>query len=402
MHIAFRLILTLLAVVATIWATPALAAGEGSISGQVVNETPGGSAIGLLDVTLITYSNGKQADGEQKTTVDSAGRFEFKGLSTETGTTYRVGTTFQDADYISPEITLTAESLAQSVELSVYDATTSDANIYVSNGHIIAFTNQGGLDLTEVWRFSNVASRTFTGTKGKTGRSTLQFTLPDGAVLFSPGEGFTYENTDTGVVFTRAVPPGVTDISFTYVIPYQGSNITISRKADYPIADFRFLVEDTGVKVTSAALTAGGVKTINGTNYQDFFAGNLAKGATLDASFSGIVKPNAASSEPFSPLPWLLGGIVVLGLVFAFAYTRLKKKQMFAGSPASLVAAQQAEQSSGEEDALLQEMARLDDDHGAGMLEEAEYRARRSRAKGRLAEIFASSRLREREPDDRS
>lgn len=42
-------------------ASPALAAGDGVVSGQVINKTPGGSPVGTLEVTLERFSNGQAA-----------------------------------------------------------------------------------------------------------------------------------------------------------------------------------------------------------------------------------------------------------------------------------------------------------------------------------------------------
>src|SRR3972149_320823 len=105
--------------------SPALATGEGVISGQVVNKTANGSAVGTVEVTLTQYLNGTATSDGQKVTTDAAGKFEFRGLSADNGTAYTVSTSFQDADYISEDIVLTSASPLQSVELDVYDSTTS-------------------------------------------------------------------------------------------------------------------------------------------------------------------------------------------------------------------------------------------------------------------------------------
>ncbi|MDO8567532.1 MAG: carboxypeptidase-like regulatory domain-containing protein [Dehalococcoidales bacterium] len=366
---------------------PALAAGYGVISGQVVNKTAGGSPVGTAEITLTTFSNGKSASGQQKATTDAAGRFEFKGLPIDPGTTYAVGTTFQEADYTSSTITLTADNSTQTVELAVYDATTSDENIQISNGHIVAFAGEGALEVLEVWRFNNAGNKTYIGTKGKT---TLRFTLPQGAASLSPAQG-SIETASNGAVYSAAVPPGVTDISYTYVIPFQGSSVTISRQTDYPIADFHLLVEDTGVKVASKALTPAGPQSINGTNYLDFRAGNLARGVDLDASFSGIARAPVSSEAPL-PWLWLLIGVGLLGLMIAIAYPRLKRRQALAGSVAGPAAPLSTLPSPDDENKLLSELAGLDDDYDAGNIEEKKYRARRARTKAQLMEMYNRAR----------
>jgi len=363
-------------------ASPALAAGDGVISGQVVNRTANGSAVSAVGVTLTVYSTGNATSSQQKVIADAAGKFEFKGLSTDNGTAYTVSTNFQKADYISDDIVLTAAIPSQSVELDVYDSTTSDENIQVSNGHTVVYVEHGDLELLEIWRFSNIGDKTFIGTTGNTSGTTLRFTLPSGATSLSPGAGFPVETTATGAVSNVAVPPGVTDATFSYFIPYQGASMTISRRTDYPIASFSLLVQDAGVKVTSTALTPGNPQMINGANFLYFTANNLDRGTEIDASLSGIINPSAAASPNTSVAwPWLLAGVVMLGLVGVVAYPRLKNRQITIDSPAPK-----------DEIELLGELARLDNAYEAGRIGEKEYRAQRARVKASLLKFYASSR----------
>ncbi len=377
-----RLILAVLAATTIMgWPTPVMAAGEGVISGQLVNKTANGSPVNAVEVTLITYFNGEVKPDEKKVTTNAAGKFEFKDLSTDNGTTYTVGAIFQEASYTSAEIALTATSLSQAVELDVYDSTTSDEKIQVSNGHMVVYVDQGDFEILEIWRFSNTGDKAFIGTQGKTAKGTLYFNLPSGATALSPGPGSAIETSGNGAISTVAVPPGVTDVNFSYLIPYQESSLTLLRKTDYAIASFSLLVQDAGVKVTSTRLTPGNPQMINGENFLYFTAGNLARGIDLDASFSGVVKPSAASAETFLLWPWLLAGVGVLGLVVAIAYPRLKKQYIATDRPTPK-----------DEDELVEELARLDDAFEAGTIGEKEYCSQRAQLKADLMELYARSR----------
>ncbi|MDO8687198.1 MAG: hypothetical protein Q7K41_01280 [Dehalococcoidales bacterium] len=377
-----RLMSAILAIVAIIVSvSPVLAAGEGVISGQIVNKTANGSSVSVVEVTLTPYLTGKATSDEQKVTTDIAGKFEFRGLSTDNGTAYTVSTNFQDASYTSEEITLTPTGLSQPVELDVYDSTTSDENIQVSNGHMVVYVEHGDLEVLEIWRFSNLGDKTFIGTAGNTPRTTLRFSLPSGATSLSPDPGSAIETAGIGAVSTAAVLPGVTDVNFNYFIPYQESSMTILRKTDYPIANFSLLVQDLGVKVTSAALTPGNTQMMNGTNFLYFTANNLARGTELDASLSGVVKPSAGSPEATFLWPWLLAGVAVLELVVAIAYPRLKTQQ----TTTNLLAPR-------DEVTLLEELARLDDAYESGTIEEKNYLARRAQLKASLMGIYTDNR----------
>lgn len=382
------LTICLLAAVAVVLpASAALGADEGIISGQVVNKTPGGSPVAGLEVTLTTYSNDKTTS-EQKVIADSTGKFEFKGLSLDPSNAYSVKTNFREADYSSDMLRLKADSPLQTVELAVYEATATDEKIQVSNGHIVMVADQGFLQVLEVWRFNNTGDRTYIGTKGKTARATLKFTLPQGATSVESAQGFAYETSSDGIVSTASVPPGVTDVSFSYVIPYQGSNTKLLRRTDYAVANFGLFVQDTGVQVKSAALTRKNTQDLNGTKYLYFTAQNLSRGAELDASLGGLAKPIGSAPGESLPWPWLAAGVLGLGAIVVVAYPRLRKRQTLATSLADDTPAS-ANQTNDDENALLRELARLDDNYESGKLKETEYRARRAQTKARLMGIYA-------------
>ncbi len=371
----------------------ALGAGEGVISGQVVNKTKGGSSVAGLGVTLTAYVKDTLIS-EQKATSDSAGKFEFTGLSNVASSSYSVKTSFQDADYSSDKLILTADSPSVTTELAVYDSTTSDENIQVSNGHMVVSADQGALQVMEVWRFTNTGDKTYIGAKGKTARATVKFTLPQGAGSVSPGQGFTPETTPTGIVDTATVPPGITDVDFTYVIPYNGADISILRKTDYPVANFKLLVKDSGVKVTSLSLTPQEPLDMGGTKYVYFTAQNLPRGIEMDASFSGVTRQSNTPSGASIPWPWLAAGVGALSAIVLVSYSRLRKGQAPSLSPAGDMQPVSLAQTPNEKNSLIRELARLDDDYEAGKIIETEYRARRSKAKHRLTEILAKTRAR--------
>ncbi|HLC22961.1 MAG TPA: hypothetical protein VJL08_00720, partial [Dehalococcoidia bacterium] len=334
-----------------------------------------------------------QVASEQKTIIDSTGKFEFKGLSVDPANAYQVKTRFQEADYVSEKATLKADNPSQNIELTVYDSTSGDETIQASNGHMVVYIDQGNLDVLEVWRFSNTGTKTYIGTQGKTGRVTLRFTLPAGATAVSPGEGFAPETIDTGIADTMAVPPGLTDISFSYVVPYVGSSVTLSRKADYAIANFGLLVQDAGGTVKSVALAKSDPLDMGGAKFQYFTAKNLSRGADIDASITGLGassgSANSALPSQGFPWPWLLVGVLALALLATLAYPQLKKRQALAQSAAGRALPQGATQEPSEEKALLRQMAQLDDEYEAGKIKEPDYQLRRFETKARLMEIYA-------------
>ncbi|MDO8473089.1 MAG: hypothetical protein Q7T05_04650 [Dehalococcoidia bacterium] len=375
----------------------AVADTAGTISGQVVNMTPNGTSIGALQVTLTTYANG-QVSADQKTgAVDASGKFSFAGLSLDATAAYGVSTHFQDADYqyvdlsstsdYPDRISLTAAKPSVTVQIDVYDSTTSDADISISSGHVILEDSAGAIQVIEVWRFVNSGAKTYVGAPGSP-RTTLKFTLPSGATSIAPGQGLLPVTVAGGIADTLPVLPGNTDVNFGYMIPYGGSTMTFTRKADYPVATFGLLVKDTGVKVASVSLTSSGPQDMGGTKFVMLNGTNVAKGADIDVSFSNLGGSSGGGSSGGSAFIWpIVAAVLALALVAAIAYPRLRKRN--AAVPVTGNEAPSLDVAGlNDKKALLQELARLDDEFEAGRIKESDYRAQRSSAKSRLVELY--------------
>ena len=82
----------------------------------------------------------------------------------------------------------------------------------------------------------------------------------------------------------------------------------------------------------------------------------------------------------------------MLGLVVTVAYSQLKKKQTTTISPAGQPAPLGISSRPSDEDALLMELAQLDDAYDAGTIGEKEYRAQQAQVKASLPEVYARTR----------
>ncbi|MEW6033936.1 MAG: carboxypeptidase-like regulatory domain-containing protein [Chloroflexota bacterium] len=371
---------------ATILSTPAFAEEQPGITGQVVNRTADGQTVGGLEVTLITYINGQQSS-QQKTTCDDQGGFEFRGLSADPSYAYEVYVSYQGVEYTSPRLVLKPEEPIQSMELSVYETTEDDSAIETVNSHMVLYLDQGTIQVLEVWRFVNAGDRTYIGSLVKETRHTLQFTLPRGAQDILSGDGFDPQFTDSGMADTLPLPPGIRDISFTYLIPYSSASMTVSRQTDYPVVSFGLLVQDKGVQVKTVALAPSEPLTIADSRFLYFVGQNLARGTDIDISLTGLPMPapDGTSSSEGVPWQWLAGTAVALALILgAAAYARLRRGP---GTIAIQAPKGIADAPESEREALLLQIASLDNDFDAGRVGEQEYRARRSQLKARVIEL---------------
>lgn len=364
--------------------TPVLAAepGDGTIEGQVVNGTEGGSSVADLDMTLKTYLNNNEV-GTATTRADAEGQFAFTGLSTESGYSYEVTLTYQEADYYGDLLSFDEGETTKYTEVIVYDSTTSDEAIKVATAHTIIYVRQGNLQIEEYYLFVNEADRTYIGSGEITAagtRRTLMLQLPDkitelqyGGELMSccvvPG--------DQGFFDTMPVLPGVKNIAYYYQVSYGSGEYMYSQRVNYPIIEFTLLIQGESVEVVSDWLVQGETREDSqGDRYELFSGSDFAPGDILVARFSNLPSINNQMT-----IIWAVLALTLVAGTFGVGY-RLRKKRSQPVSPKGSPEQKRRR--------LLVELAGLDDDFEAGKIPEESYHQRRAAKKAELVELMQS------------
>jgi hypothetical protein len=355
------------------------AQGTGVIEGRVVNRTPDGESTGGSRVALGIFRD--NAFVEERTAVaDEDGRFRFEGLETSEAYTYRVGALYKNVPYRTEDaIRLTPEAPTVSIELSVYETTTSDPGLRVARAILMVegFDRASQtISVLELLALENPGQHTYqpsaTGPSGPMGL--LRFALPAGAGALVPGLGLEEADViqvDRGFGTTRPIPPGVTEIGFSYQVPYTGQGYRFERTVPYETGLLWLLIPDTGVRVAeegawgSAAPIALGERT-----YRVLTRENLAKGSRLDFSLQGLprrgVLPVVLEAVP--PPVW---GVGLAGLALAaaasYAYAAEQRRR------------RQPEPSTQATEELLDALVELEEQQERGAIPVEEYHERRAR-----------------------
>ncbi|MBI2868459.1 MAG: carboxypeptidase regulatory-like domain-containing protein [Chloroflexi bacterium] len=361
---------------ALLLAAPATAAEPaGLIQGKVENGTGNGGSVAAQEIVLLTYVNDAAA-GETRTMTDEQGYFKFDNLVVEASYRYLVTTTYQQAEY-GTLVTFESGQPAQSVIITVYESTTSDADITLPMTHTVLYFEPGGVRVKEVYIFLNNSDRTYIGSQelddGR--RETLRFAIPQGAADLQAGAGLMgIRKTGDSLVETIPVYPGDRQVSFSYLLP-DASPFVYTRPITYPTGRYDLLYQGEGLTLSSAELSLDEPLDIAGSQYYHYSAQNLAAGAVLSARLSA----GGGSALPVErPVLWVA---LALGLLLGAAAVVYFRRKTPAPSPAgSLEARMQA---------LLAEMARLDDDLEAGVIPPETHRELRD---GKKAELVIISR----------
>ncbi|MFC1914067.1 hypothetical protein ACFLXF_02200 [Chloroflexota bacterium] len=201
-----RRLITLFAVLVLLISLPMFAyaheLAEGTIDGQVINGTKGGSSVAGVEITLITYVNDMISE-TRAAIADGEGKFQFDNVNMEH--TYLVSAKHIGVDYYYP-VAFESGSTTTQVEVGVCDVTTSDHAIRAGMAHIVINVEKDSLKITEIYWLVNDGDMTYAGADG-----VLVFTMPEGAFGFeAPSElMIDYQLLDDNrITYLVPFPPG--------------------------------------------------------------------------------------------------------------------------------------------------------------------------------------------------
>lgn len=356
--------------------------GNGVIEGSIVNKTAGGGSVANVPITLKIYLNDAET-GSSNTKTDADGKFTFKNLITTKSYGYQITLKYQGADYNGDRLTFGATETTKAAELAVYDSTTSDAAIKVTNAHTIISAVEGGIQVKEYYQFINESDRTYIGTGDGQDTRTLRFTVPKEATGLEYGLDFMQccaVLSDGGVADSMAILPGPREMLFSYKINPSSGTYNLAQKMIYPVASYNLLVQSGVIQVSSDKLAPGQPIQIEGNRLNDYTTKNIAPGEVITAQLSNL----PASSNPWSTVRWIALALVVLASVFGSFYV-LKKRTKEQPQPVSVEGS-----FSRRKRRLLMELAELDENFENGKVEEGTYRQLRAAKKQQLVSLMQS------------
>lgn len=367
---------------------------DGVLTGQVINATTN-QPVGNLEVTLHGFQNNAevttltaQADGE--------GRFRFENLPTEHSILYLVEGTYADVVYVTDQPGIfTPDSTETSLDLPVYEPTTDDQAIKITQLHYLLSFSPEAVNAVQIFVVGNDSDRAYVGQNGQT----LPVPVPNGAAAVrfeNDPAGARYLQTDAGYVDTAPVVPGPegSSIIASYDIPYTGDSLQIDLPLPADTAALNVLMSNQGAELSSPQVQFVENRQVQGSEFAIFNGGQLAKGATLTLQLTGLddLEFNAAPAMPGATVAapvvdqamwsWIivaLGGLAIVGVAVGYPLLRPQlthQADMYDADPAL------------HRQKLLLMLARLDEAFAAAELDEQVYRQARARYKAELVEVL--------------
>ena len=374
--------------------------GTGHIYGQLLDGTKRNAPVAGQSVTL-QMAQGDNARDLTNVTTDVHGMFSFSGLNTDKTINYALYTLYQGAQYYTDLIDLSTKS-GQQINLTIYDATTSIANIAIVQANVLidkADAQNSLITISENFFFENLGTTTYVGSLQANGSkpNALRFSLPGNArnlSLRSGFDGYQVIQVDPGFATDAAVPPGMSQFAFSFQVPYATSSYDFSYTIVYPTVNLSLLVP-LNIHASSAAMDSQGPVNANQRTFQQFNAKKLLADSQIHVQLDGLpVSQHAVNPQPLnqSTLWIILALLLMLAIVSVtwFIY-RLSRHQATARQKQTLqTSSNDAHPSQRDQrEALLQELLNLDKAYEAGRIKKAEYEERRTRTKAELRSLMS-------------
>lgn len=339
-----------------------------AVTGSIVLGTPGMSLPADLQV-IFEYQRNR--DGEiisQTVPLDARGGFVVTGAQMAHGDVMRARAEYDAITYFSEVL---AVGVNATLPITIFERTADASTVSASVLHVIAQPAAEGLAVSEVYVLSNSAERVI----ANPGAPILHISLPAGATQLEMDPDMpanTLVPGGDGLDFYGSFPAasqGSQSIAFSYVLP-PGSPL-LDRAVTFPIAAVNLLVQGDPqtIRVAGDQFISEDTRSFDGQPYQLFRANNLTPGQTVTLK----IEPVGAA------LDWriLLGiGLIVVGGVGLVLWQRSQKKQP-AATPQAI-----------EKEALIDQIAALDDEFAEGRVDEINYKAKRAKLKEKLVKLL--------------
>ncbi len=378
-------------------------AGNGVVSVTVANGTTTDPLEGAM--VLLLMFDGEQPVDHRQATTDANGLARFEGVPTDPSWAFVAQTTYQDVPFESSMLQFEPSQTSLTVPLPIFEGGAQEEDVRINRAHwVIGITSPQLLDVGELYAFTNDSDRVYMGEpNGPNGSPVvLSFVVPEGAtnVSFEGDElGNRFLEADGKYVDTLPLAPGQRQILLRYNLPIADGKVTLSHPIPYPIDNLNLLAPDlAGMEVDAPDWVEDDPLQTQGGAFRNYVRTGLAAGEAPVATLSGInasaladANPSPAGSQQVidrNATPGISGLPVVPIVIAAVAGLLLGLGTYFVIRRQRAQVAALPVQRGQMRQALVQDIADLDDAYEAGELAEADYQAQRRMLKTRLVSLM--------------
>ncbi|HQY91022.1 c-type cytochrome [Caldilinea sp.] len=384
------------------WAS-AYRPGAGAITGQIVFGADAPQQVEGSNVFLDAYL-GFDPVATFTATVGADNTFTFQELAVDPNLTYLVTVLAEGVSYSSGMVNLTPDQPVADTSIDVFGTTDSPGDLRINRVHWILDAQPGALVVLQIYLVGNTGERTFVGRSvdGVDVPVTVGIQLPPDAqeLSFQNGAlGDRFRQVGDVVYDTLPVTPGdsTQQIIAQYAIPYQGTSFDLKQTFDYPVDVLSLLVSNfPNLRVDVPAMTFDSIQNIQGTEYQVWgqeafgpgevevkLQGLLERGAANPRSVGAATEGGASQLAAVAPPLETWVSYAMLAIVAAILLGLVG----VAMQRGAFAAASSRHDLQSVRESLLTEVARIDDLHALGQMNDNEWLRRRAGLKSQLLDV---------------
>ena len=348
----------------------------GTITGQVINKT---NDLPASDVELILTSfMGDRPTDENSVKSDDQGNFSFGNLGWDRS--YGIRVNFKGTEYATDKMVFNPGEDIISLDLPIYEPTFDENDIDIVETHMIVQPADGVLSIANISLYTNSGNKVYVGGKdtedGK--KESLRISLPKGARDLNFIHGIKPEDlvqTDYGYANTTSILPGEKRVVYTYSIPLESGTTALDQIIDYPTTKFLLLVAETEKTATVTGLSGSEQVDVQGQKFLKWTGSDLTPGQKIELRLK-----SAFVIEDY--LKWGVLAFLLVLIAIGAIYSSFKKDDSDPNQTDS------AEDLLDRKNALIREIAGLDDEFEAGKIDEKAYRDARESKKEELKKLI--------------
>ncbi len=378
---------------------------NGVITGQVINATTNQPAN---DIELMLHAiQGQTEILTLSTRTDEFGHYTFDNLPDDHTLLYVVEGFYNDIAYLADQPAAFDPDQPHpqtQVDLKVYDTTSSNEAINITQMHYLISFGPNMISVIEVLVVGNSGNQTYIGQEGQT----FPFSLPAEAieiVFQNNTDNSRFVETDSGYTDTEPIVPddeGLT-IAALYDIPYDGDSLTVEVPLADDTASVDVLINNQQVELTSDQLQFRENRDFQGNTFAIYGGSDLSQGDSLTLNLTGLADLDFSQLPPDTPahtqpgfwfeneldqtmLGWLAMGLGLLSIVAVGVVYPMNRARTAAEVKANLPDSVETRRQK-----LLLTLVCLDQAFEAGELDKAVYKQARSQYKTELLEIMTAT-----------
>ncbi|MBT4096113.1 MAG: hypothetical protein HOM68_09755 [Gemmatimonadetes bacterium] len=250
--------------------------GADSIQGYVLHGTTQEPVADVEIGFLIGAEEG--AMSPMASTVSSHdGRFEFSGPFLRSGTQFALSAEYGGISYPSSLLVVGEQD---EIIVEVYDVGGNVTDLRIASHNIFLGLRDQTLEVAQLVQANNSGSQTYAGRQFGDHQRGLEFQIPEAMTGLVAHTGELIRLSATRLFDTQSLPPGSSQVAFTFQVPAESFDGSYVHEILYPTQSLDFFVQPVSVEL-GTPFHDHGVVDLHGQQYRHYRAQDLPVGQRL-------------------------------------------------------------------------------------------------------------------------